>query len=64
MHQNTRLSLVQVIACRPFGAKAILWTNVGLSLIVSLYTNFSEFLIEIRTFLLKKMNLKMASAKW
>ena len=44
--------------------QAIIWTNDGILLIGPLGTNFSEILIEIQTFLFKKMHLKMLSAKW
>ena len=43
--------------------QAILWTNAGILLIESLGTNFSEILIEIQTFSLKKIRLKMSSTK-
>ena len=48
----------------PGRRQAIIWTNVGILLIGPLGINFSEILIEINTFSLKKNNLKMASAKW
>ena len=48
----------------PGRRQAIIWTNVGILLIGPLRTNFSEILIENQTFSLKKMHLKMASAKW
>ena len=51
------------MACRLTGAKAIIWTNVGLLVIGPLGTNFSETLIEILTFPFKKMRLKVWSAK-
>ena len=44
--------------------QAIIWTNVGILLIRTLGTNFSEILSEIQTFSFKKMPLKMSSAKW
>ena len=44
--------------------QAITWTNAGILLIGPLGTNFSEIVIEIQTFSLKKMHLKMSSAKW
>ena len=44
--------------------QAIIWTNDVILLIGPLGTNFSEILIEIQTFSLKKMHLKMSSAKW
>ena len=43
--------------------QAIIWTNAGILLIEPLGTNFSEILIEIQTFSLKKIRLKMSSAK-
>ena len=50
------------MACRLFGAKAIIWTNAGLLSIGLLGTNFSEISIKIRRFSLK-MRLEMPSAK-
>ena len=47
----------------PERRRAIIWTNAGILLIGPLGTNFSEILIEIQTFSLKKMRLKMSSAK-
>ena len=44
--------------------QAIFWTNAGTLLIGPLGTNFSEILIDIDTFSLKKMHLKMSSGKW
>ena len=48
----------------PGRRQAIIWTSAGIMLIGSLGTNFSEILIGIQTFSFKKMQLKMASAKW
>ena len=48
----------------PGRRQAIIWTNAGLLLTGSLGTKFSEILIEIHTFLFKKIYLKMLSAKW
>ena len=42
----------------PGRRKAIIWTNAGILLIGPSETNFSEILIEIRTFSTKKMHLK------
>ena len=42
---------------------ANIWANAGILLIGPLGTNFSEILIEIQTFSLKKIHLKMSSAK-
>ena len=47
----------------PERRQAIIWTNAGILLIGPLGTNFSEILIEIQTFSLKKITLKMSSAK-
>ena len=47
----------------PDWRQAIIWTNAGLLLIRPLGTNFSEILIEILIFSLKKMHLKVSSAK-
>ena len=44
--------------------QAIIWTNAGILSIGPLGANFSEILIEIQTFSLKKIRLKMLSAKW
>ena len=48
----------------PGWRQAIIWTIAGILLIGPLGTNFSEILIGIQTFWLKKMHLKMSSAKW
>ena len=48
----------------PGRRQAIIWTNVGILLIGTLRTNFSEILSEIHTFSFKKMHLKISSAKW
>ena len=47
----------------PERRQAIIWTNAGILLIGPLGTNFSEIVIEIQTFSLKKIRLKMSSAK-
>ena len=47
----------------PGRRQAIIWTNAGMLLIGSLWTNFSEILIEIPTFSFKKMHLKVSSTK-
>ena len=43
--------------------QAIIWTNGGILLIGPLGTNFNEILIEIYTFSLKKMHLKILPGK-
>ena len=48
----------------PDRRQTIIWTNVGISLIDPLGTNFSEIVIEIHTFPFKKIHLKMPSGKW
>ena len=48
----------------PVRRQAVIWTNVGISLIGPLGTNFSEILIGIQTFSFKKLHLKTSSAKW
>ena len=48
----------------PDRRQAIIWTNVGILLIQTIGTNFSEKLSDIHTFSFKKMHLKMSSAKW
>ena len=47
----------------PERRQAVIWTNDGILLIGPLGTNFSEKLLEIKTFSLKKIRLKMSSAK-
>ena len=48
----------------PGRRQAIIWTNAGTLLIEPLETNFGEILIDIDTFSLKKMHLKISSGKW
>ena len=47
----------------PERRQTIIWTNVGILVIEPLGTNFSESVIEIHTFSLKKMHLKISSVK-
>ena len=47
----------------PGRRQAIIWTNDGILLIGPLGTNFSEIVIEIQASSLRKMRLKMSSAK-
>ena len=51
------------IGLSPGRRQAIFWTNDGLLLIRNLGTNFSEILGKIHSYSLKKMHLKMSSAK-
>ena len=48
----------------PGWRQAIIWTSARILLIGPLGTNFNDILIEIHTFLFKKMHLKMLSGKW
>ena len=48
----------------PHQHQAIIWTNARILLIQPLGTNLSEILIEIHTFLFKKILLKIVSGKW
>ena len=48
----------------PGRRQAIISTNAGILLIGPLGTNFSEILIEIYIFSLKKMHLKLLSGNW
>ena len=47
----------------PDRRQAIIWTNAGILLIGPLGKHFSEILIEILTYLFKKMRLKVSFAK-
>ena len=46
------------------GCQAIIWTKAWMLLIWPLGTNFGENLVEIHTFLLNKIHLKMTYEKW
>ena len=48
----------------PGRRQAIIWINARILLIGTLWTNFSEILIEIPIFPFKKMQLKMSTGKW
>ena len=48
----------------PDRRQAIIWTNAALLSIGPLRTYFSENLIKMQQFSLKKMHVKMSSAKW
>ena len=48
----------------PGRRQAIIRTSDGILLIGPLGTNFSKILTEIHKFSLKKMHLKLTSAKW
>ena len=48
----------------PSRRQALVWTNAGILLIRTLEAHFSEILSKINTFSLKKMHLKVPTAKW
>ena len=48
----------------PGRRQAIIWTNAVILSIGPLGTNFNETLIELFTFLFRKLYLKMPSVKW
>ena len=48
----------------PDRRQAIIWTNDEIFLIEPSWRNFSEILIEIQTFSLKKIHLKISPGKW
>ena len=48
----------------PGRRQAIIWTNVGILLIRTLGTNFSEILSETHKFSFRKIYFKMSSGKW
>ena len=48
----------------PDRRQAIIWNNDGILLFGPVGWNFSEILIKIYTFSFKKINLRMALAKW
>ena len=48
----------------PGRCQAIIWTNAGILLIGPSETNFRGILIEIHTFLFKKIHFKMSSGKY
>ena len=52
------------IGLSPERRRAIIWTNAGILLIGPFGTNFSEMLIGIQTFSLKKLHFKTLSDKW
>ena len=56
-------SIASDIGLSPGRRQAIIWNDAGIFLIGPLGTNFSEILIELQTFSLKKIRLKMSSAK-
>ena len=59
MRQWIKSTLVQIMACRLFGAKQLSKLSTR-----PLGTNFSEMPIKIRNFSVTKMYLKISPAKW
>ena len=59
-----RVSIASDNGLSPIRRQAIIYTNTGSLLIGPSGTNFSENRIEIQTFSLTKMHLKISSAKW
>ena len=56
----SKLTIIgSVIGLSPRRRQAIIWTSVGILLIGPLGTNLIEIAIEIHTFSLKKLHLKM-----
>ena len=60
---NKSISIASDNGLSPGRRQVIIWTNAGILSIGPLGTNFSEILIEIQTFSLKKICLKLSSAK-
>ena len=56
--------IVQDNGLSPDRCKAIIWKNTAILLILTLGTNFSEMLIEIRIFASSKIHLKLSTGKW
>ena len=59
-----RISIGSANGLSPIRRQAIIWTNAGILLIVTLGSSFSEILIEIHNFAFNKMHLQMSSGKW
>ena len=62
MHHWTGSSLVQVMACRLFGAKPLPEPMLTYCQFVPFRTNFSKIVMEVQT--LTKMHLKMSTQWW
>ena len=63
MRQWFGSALIQILACRLFGAKTLSKQMLGYCH-GHLGTDFSEVLIKIQNFSFTKMHLKLSSAKW
>ena len=59
--QVTQICVNKLTIIGPGRHQAIIWTNAGISIIGPLGTKFGKTLIEIHTFSLKEMHLKMPS---
>ena len=57
-------TLVQIMACRLFGAKPLSKPNARLLSIGPLGIKFSTILLKMQNFSFTKMHLKLSSAKW
>ena len=64
MHQWIGSALVQIMACRLFGAKPLSKPMLGVLLIGPLGKNFHEISIKLQNFSFTKMHGKITSAKW
>ena len=64
MCQSIGLALVQIMACRLFGAKPLSKPMLGYCQLDPWGTNFSEILIKIQNFSFTKIHLKLSSVKW
>ena len=64
MRQGIVSALVQVMACRLFGAKPLPWAMLNYCQLDPLETNVGEIRIQIQNFSSTKMYLKMAWAEW
>ena len=62
MHQQTN-RIGSDNGLSPGRRHAIIWTNAGILLIGPFWTNFSQILIAIHTFSLKKLHFKMSSGE-
>ena len=63
-HQNWPSLVVSDNGLSSVRHQAIIWTNTGLLSIGSTQTYFSDILIKIQQFWLKKIHVKMSSTRW
>ena len=64
IYVNKRTIIVSENGLSPGRRQAIIWINDGILSIRTIGTYFSEMLIGISTFSLKKLHLKISSARW